>query len=303
MDGLDNRQIILLTLLVSFVTSIATGIITVTLVEEAPKGFTSTVNKVIETTVEKVVPKETVIQVVKEVKGESPATLISTVVAERSDAMVSIVTKFSVSKSPEGVETVDVQKTQTGFFVAQNGLIASTRGDLVKGNKYKILYKDLQENKEVTAQVIQVQSDVTLLSIVPSLDPQDKNSQASRILSGEDQVTYIPLAKSLPLLGSHVLALSRGETKGVGVLDGIISSYVKDDEDFVTKINTTIPASDGGAGGPLLSLTGELIGIAQYDGLGAVSYSPMSRISDLLKSYLDENVKEGEGAAVIEAVN
>lgn len=303
MDGLDNRQIILLTLLVSFVTSIATGIVTVTLVEEAPKGFTSTINKVIETTVEKVVPKETVIQVVKEVKGESPATLIATVVAERQDAMVSIITKFLISKNPEGIETREIQKTQTGFFVAQNGLIASARGDLIKGNKYNVLFRDGKENKEVTASVIQVKDDVALLSLVKPTDLAAKSSQEAKVLSGEDQVKYIPLAKGLPQLGSHVIAFSRPSTKSVAVFDGIISSYVKDDGDFVTSINTTIPTAEGGEGGPLLTLAGELIGVAHYDAKGVAVYSPMSGISDLLKSYLEENAEKDNSAAVINAVN
>lgn len=55
LEHLNKAQIILLTLLVSFVTSIATGIVTVSLVNQAPPAVTATVNRIIERTVEKVV--------------------------------------------------------------------------------------------------------------------------------------------------------------------------------------------------------------------------------------------------------
>ena len=56
-EQLNRTQILLLTLLVSFVTSIATGIVTVSLMGQAPHGITQTVNRIFERTVEKVVPE------------------------------------------------------------------------------------------------------------------------------------------------------------------------------------------------------------------------------------------------------
>ncbi len=56
LEHLTKHQIVLLTLLVSFVTSIATGIVTVSLVNQAPPGVTRTINQIVERTVEKVIP-------------------------------------------------------------------------------------------------------------------------------------------------------------------------------------------------------------------------------------------------------
>ena len=59
---LNKTQLILLTLLITFVVSIATGIITVSLMQQAPKSVPQTINSVIQRTIEKVttVPVETI---------------------------------------------------------------------------------------------------------------------------------------------------------------------------------------------------------------------------------------------------
>ena len=58
-DHLNKSQLVLLTLLVSFVTSIATGIVTVSLMQQAPPAITQTVSKIVERTIEKMVPGQT----------------------------------------------------------------------------------------------------------------------------------------------------------------------------------------------------------------------------------------------------
>jgi uncharacterized membrane-anchored protein YitT (DUF2179 family) len=56
MEDLNKNQIVLLTLLVSFVTSIATGIMTTSLLQVAPVEVTRNINRIVEKTIETVTP-------------------------------------------------------------------------------------------------------------------------------------------------------------------------------------------------------------------------------------------------------
>ena len=55
---LNKSQLILLALLLSFVTSIATGITTVTLMQQAPESVTVPITRIVRETIEKVVPAD-----------------------------------------------------------------------------------------------------------------------------------------------------------------------------------------------------------------------------------------------------
>ncbi len=100
LEKLTKHQILLLTLLVSFVTSIATGIVTVSLMDQAPEGVTKIINQVVERTVETVVPstqgaavatEKTVVVKQDELVPQSIATVqksIVRIVARGSDQLI-----------------------------------------------------------------------------------------------------------------------------------------------------------------------------------------------------------------------
>lgn len=75
LEKLTKHQIVLLTLLVSFVTSIATGIVAVSLMNQAPPGVTRTINQIVERTVQQISP----------VTQGAAATQVKTVVVKDDD--------------------------------------------------------------------------------------------------------------------------------------------------------------------------------------------------------------------------
>ena len=101
-EDLNKSQIILLALLASFVTSIATGIVTVSLMEKAPKDVVRVVQKVVEHTVERVEkvadtksqPKEKIVVHEKTVVVKE-GDLIAQAIAANRQKMVGIYEKES----------------------------------------------------------------------------------------------------------------------------------------------------------------------------------------------------------------
>lgn len=89
MQDLNKQQVVLLCLLVSFVTSIATGITVVSLLDQSPQPVTQTINRVVERTVEKVIE-----QVENPTATSRPVErIVETVVVNQEDLTVEAVEK------------------------------------------------------------------------------------------------------------------------------------------------------------------------------------------------------------------
>ena len=82
-EDLSKSQLLLLTILVNFVVSIATGIVTVSLLDEASPTITQTVNRIVERTVETVVPQNQA--------AASIVTREKTVVVKEEDLVISAI--------------------------------------------------------------------------------------------------------------------------------------------------------------------------------------------------------------------
>lgn len=136
LENLTKAQLILLTLLVSFMTSIATGIMTVALLGQIPDPVTRTINNVIERTIEKVVP------------GESKPTPTPSTPASESELIQGAIEKNSRSLvriytvAEEGATTTVLDSKGTfrglGVLVSSDGLVAVPDSLAIEGRNYFI---------------------------------------------------------------------------------------------------------------------------------------------------------------------
>jgi hypothetical protein len=111
LEQLTKHQIVLLTLLVSFMTSIATGIVTVSLMGQAPPSVTRVVNQIVEHTVEKIVPST---------QGAAAATTEKTVVVKDDD-----LTAQSIAKVQKGVIRITIAGSD---LLVARGVIIDAKG-------------------------------------------------------------------------------------------------------------------------------------------------------------------------------
>lgn len=255
MEKLTKQQIVLVTLLVSFVTSIATGIVTVALMDQAPAGVTQTINRVVERTIEKVVTEPAT--------GNNAAAVITreTIVVKEDDKIVE-----SVDKNKKSVARIYTKSTDPsqGVFVGL-GTIVSTDGLIATGD----IFADQSGQYIVTI-------DNNKFYEIKVLAKSDTNRFyfLKIITNPEDKIVFTPVtfsdSNSLKL-GQTVIAWGGAVRNSVST--GIVSSLVdvegKIDQTAsttsntkdVVAINTNINLVDSIAGGPLLNLYGELVGL------------------------------------------
>ncbi len=122
MEYLNKSQIILLSLFVSFVSSMATGIVVVTLMQQAPEPVLQTITNVVERTIEKIVP--TII--------EKPG---KTIVIKDEDLMISAIERNSKSVVAFSItrEDGEIWVAGVGVIVSADGLVVTDKANLIGG--------------------------------------------------------------------------------------------------------------------------------------------------------------------------
>lgn len=274
MEDLNRTQLIMLVLLVSFVTSLVTGIVTVSLVEQTPSPITQTINKVIE----KMAPYENKQQAaspapavipyqskedatIKAVKNVSPS--VVSVVATKD---IPVIEEYYINPFPglmpdlqipqyrqKGTEKKQVS-SGTGFFISKDGLLLTNK-HVVEDIKaeYSVI---LNDGRKIVAKVL----------------ARDPFQDIAIIKVTGDNFTPIPLGDSDSVnVGQTVIAIGNalGEfrnTVSVGIISGLHRSVIVEGslagpEQLQELIQTDAAINPGNSGGPLLDLSGKVIGI------------------------------------------
>lgn len=269
-ERLTKTQIVLLTLLVSFITSIATGIVTVSLIEQAPPALTRTVNRVVERTVERVVagaatsteagtpaePGETIREVTVVVKEND---LIVDSVEKNLKRIVRVSANTGSRENPEAGAPVAL-----GLVMTRDGVIATDSALIGESGEYLITTSD---NAVLRTEILKREGAIVLLKVL--------NSPSSAVFS-----PISPAGEDTLSLAETVIALTSDGTDAVAV--GIISRLPREEGGALSMIETDIRGSVR-QGSPLISLFGEVIGM-QTSNLPGSSFTPIRQILGLIPS-------------------
>lgn len=241
MNDLNTQQIILLCLLVSFVSSIATGITTVSLMNQSPEPVSQTINRVVEKTIERVV------ETPADDNGTPTERIVETVVVNQEDLTVDAVANNSRSLVRLFNENANGDRTFIGL-----GIVVNEQGDVVTQSSVtgngKII--GIFASGEFVLDKKKTEEPFLLYSI------PDKGDSAFSPASLSDSQN-LKLAQSVILLsGRQSNVVSTGI---VNDLDTILSEG--SESPIVTSIDAGVDSSKVLIGSILLNLQGEIVGV------------------------------------------
>ena len=254
LENLTKHQIILLTLLVSFVTSIATGIVTVSLMNQAPPAMTRTINQIVERTVQTVVPAS--------VQNAATVTTQKTVVVKDDDLVAQSI--VSLQKSIVRITA------KGGNDLLARGVIISAKGTVIT-DRATLVDSGLTEFDAILANGDR-----------ESFKLQDATATSTPIVLGTLVGTSTGFAPSVVVdvsklhLGQQVLGISGKGVDSVG--EGVVA-MLPDGTIGNATIKTSVAAATPGS--VIATQFGEVIGIMTVDSSAQSpdSYSLVSIVS------------------------
>ena len=223
----------MLAILLSFVISIVTGIVTVTLMQQAPVSITTPINRVVQQTVEKIT----------QIEGKPT---VQTVVIKEEDLVVSAIAQnqsaiFTITKNgfDANGQTAEVSAGR-GFVISKDGIVVAD-ASVVPGNETYFV-----NNASGKFKANFVSTDKKGFSFLKIGDPVD----------GKSKLTY-----TLPTLGD-LSKLKAGQK--ILVIGDAISSFIYDGTSSLV-----IDVNKGNAGGLVSDLDGNVLGISLNNSTGS----------------------------------
>ena len=274
MEDLNKTQIVLLTILISFVVSIATGIMTTALLNQAPVQLTNTVQQVIERTIQSVTSPATPANPAGGTKQ------VETIVVNEDDSVTAAISKNT--PSIVRIHAVSVDGTIDNLYGM--GIVVSADGIIVADSQL------VSSAMNYTA----LMSDGTVLSLIPLSAPKD--SQVGFFKAKPIKpYTFTPasLATADLKLGQTVIALGGNTTNAITVgrvaslqMQNLPTVGTSTPIQYVSSVVTDVSPTDAVSGAPIISLSGDIVGMALSDMPSSKIYLP----SALIQKYISELV-------------
>ncbi len=241
-EELSKSQLILLTILVNFVTSVATGILTVSLLDHAPAFVTQTVNHVVERTIETVA-------------AAAPAAIIQAPAPSNQDLVTAAIgadaaRAVAIYAAETGTSTPAIS---IGTYLSKARAIATAAQDALP----KEVLVEFTDGSHIAASLAHEGNGVAIYGFA---DGATLPKAAMPLL--------VP-ANGLKL-GETVLAISADGSAATGIVARVSEKG----------IHTTLP--DIGAGSAAVDLSGNLIGIGISVGITPGFLVSADRITALL---------------------
>jgi len=269
MEDLTKHQLILITLLIAFVTSIATGIMTFTLLSEAPVEVTQTINRVVEKTIERVVTEP-----------GKPDKVVTTVVVNEEDRVLE-----SIAKNEKSIVRLKTMGADGSEIVAGVGLVISADGVIVAdirsynaASTFTILFYD---GKTYSSGKVITDNEKGLIFLKTAVPPKEN-----------PKYTFYPAVfgdSDTLKIGQTLVAIS-GKDSNAATIGRIFQLSFGEDKKTITDILSDIKISKANFGSPALNLSGEVMGLeapftesdTQY------TYIPINVVKSLTSKALEQ---------------
>lgn len=259
LEDLNKTQMVLLTLLTTFIVSIGTSIVTVSLLQVAPVNVTRNINQVVERTVEKVVPSVTV--------GGKPTTIKETTVVVKDDDLIAksiesarknMVQVRGKSVNAEGLAV----NTFLGWGVIfnQDGVIVTDSSFISDSGTYTVLLSDGMEfGVEVLTQ--DEEKGVAVLKAQREKGNTNQEQYKFESMSAGD-------ASKLHL-GQTVVSLGGSKSKQAISISTVnsLSTQTASSTTTISGIDTGVVTTGSVSGGPLINSFGEMVGLLVAGGV------------------------------------
>lgn len=249
LEHLTKTQIVLLVLLVSFITSIATGIVTVSLLEQAPPAVTQTINRVVERTVERIVPDQ----------NNRPVTTKETTVVVKEDDLITAsiegmrASVVKIGRVEETESSLPVTRVVALGIAVGDALIATDAAALTAPGPYVVI---LEDGSTVPTEPLPASGTgaFSLRRLVPATE-------------GGTVPTLTPVTFGDPSalkLGTTVISLSGTDRVSVqiGIVAGLQFGTGTSTKDTLMAIETNIDTTKVISGAPVINIFGELVGVS-----------------------------------------